>query len=126
MYDPLMSLPGSRTLKLRDTLRQALALGDIEAYYQPIVDLASGATIAFEALARRHHVRRVAGSDVFTRSPTRSGLMPALTDHMLDLACAQAAEWSTKLGHRDLRVSVNVSPHSISDPSLPDRVAPDC
>ena len=123
VYDPLMSLPGSRTLKLREPLRQALALGDIEAYYQPIVDLGSGATIAFEALARWRHDGRDVGPDVFIPIATRSGLMPALTDHMLDLACAQAADWSAELGHRDLRVSVNVSPHSISDPSLPDRVA---
>jgi diguanylate cyclase len=123
VYDPLMSLPGSRTLKLREPLRQALALGDIEAYYQPIVDLGSGATIAFEALARWRHDGRDVGPDVFIPIATRSGLMPALTDHMLDLACAQAAEWSAELGQRDLRVSVNVSPHSISDPSLPDRVA---
>jgi len=50
--------------------------------------------------------------------------MPALTDHMLDLACAQVAAWSRELGHRRLRVSVNVSPHVISDPAFPNRVAP--
>ena len=123
VYDPLMSLPGSRTLQLREPLRQALALGDIEAHYQPIVEIGTGATIAFEALARWHHDGRYVEPDVFIPIANRSGLMPALTDHMLDLACGQAAAWSAELGHRDLRVSVNVSPHSISDPGLPDRVA---
>jgi EAL domain-containing protein (putative c-di-GMP-specific phosphodiesterase class I) len=42
---------------------------------------------------------------------------------MLGLACAQVAAWSSELGHRQLRASVNVSPHLISDPAFPDRVA---
>jgi diguanylate cyclase (GGDEF)-like protein len=125
VYDPLMSLPGSRTLQLRDPLRQALALGDIEAHYQPIVDLRSGAPMAFEALARWHYDGRNVEPDVFIPIAVRSGLMPDLTDHMLDLACAQAARWSVDLGHRCLRVSVNISPQAMSDPDLPDRVA-DC
>jgi diguanylate cyclase len=122
-YDPLMSLPGSRTLQLREPLRQALALGHIEAHYQPIVDLGSGATIGLEALARWRHDGRHVEPDVFIPIATRTGLMPALTDHMLDLACAQAAVWSSEPGHHDLCVTVNVSPLSISDPALPDRVA---
>jgi diguanylate cyclase len=123
VYDPLMSLPGSRTLQLREPLRQALAEGAVEAHFQPIVDLGSGVTIAFEALARWWHDGTWVSPDVFIPIATRSGLMPTLTDHMLDQACAQVAQWSTELGHQHLRVSVNVSPHSIGDVDLPDRVA---
>jgi predicted signal transduction protein with EAL and GGDEF domain len=123
VYDPLMSLPGSRALQLRDPLRLALALGDIEAHYQPIVDLRTGAPLAFEALARWYHDGRYVEPEVFIPIAVRSGLMPELTDHMLDLACAQAARWSADLGHRCLRVSVNISPHAMSDLDLPDRVS---
>ena len=123
VYEPCMSLPGTRTLQLREPLRQALARGGIQAYYQPIVDLLSGEPVAFEALARWHHDGRQVAPDDFIPIATRSGLMPDLTDRMLDLACAQAAAWSAELGHCDLRVSVNVSPRSISDPGLSDRVA---
>jgi diguanylate cyclase (GGDEF)-like protein len=124
VYDPLMSLPGTTTLQLREPLRQALALGAIEAHYQPIVDLRTGSVIGFETLARWRLDGRYVQPAVFIPIATRSGLMPALTDHMLRLACTQVAAWSSELGHSRLRVSVNVSPHVICDPAFPDRVAP--
>jgi EAL domain-containing protein (putative c-di-GMP-specific phosphodiesterase class I) len=77
----------------------------------------------FESLARWYHDGRFVEPDVFIPIATRSGLTPALTEHMLDLVCAQLAEWSETLGHHRLRAGVNVSPHSIGDPGLPDRVA---
>ena len=123
VYDPLMTLPGSRTLQLREPLRQALLRGSVEAYFQPIVALDGGLVTGFESLARWRHDGRYVEPDVFIPIAARSGLTPALTEHMLDLACAQLARWSAELGHRRLRTGVNVSPHSIGDPGLPDRVA---
>lgn len=123
VYDPLMTLPGTRALQLREPLRQALLSRAVEAYFQPIVELGSGQVTGFESLARWYHDGRYVEPDVFIPIATRSGLTPALTEHMLDLACAQLARWSGYLGHRHLRVGVNVSPQSIGDPGLPDRVA---
>lgn len=123
VYDPLMTLPGTRALQLREPLRQALVGGSVEAYFQPIVDLHTGRVTGFESLARWCHDGRFVEPDVFIPIAARSGLTPALTEHMLDLACAQLARWSAELGHDRLRTGVNVSPHSIGDPGLPDRVA---
>ena len=123
VYDPLMTLPGTRALHLREPLRQALNDRSVEAYFQPIVELGSGRVTAFESLARWCHDGRYVEPDVFIPIAARSGLTPALTEHMLDLVCAQLAEWSVRLGHHRLRAGVNVSPHSIGDPGLPDRVA---
>jgi len=123
VYDPLMTLPGTRALQLREPLRQALLQGSVEAYFEPIVELGSCLVTGFETLARWCHDGRYVEPDVFIPIAARSGLTSALTEHMLDLACAQLARWSTRLGHRRLRTGVNVSPHSIGDPGLPDRVA---
>jgi predicted signal transduction protein with EAL and GGDEF domain len=123
VYDPLMTLPGTRALQLREPLRQALLEGSVEAYFQPIVELGSCLVTGFETLARWRHDGRYVEPDVFIPIAARSGLTSALTEHMLDLACAQLARWSAELGHRRLRTGVNVSPHSIGDPGLPDRVA---
>ncbi|HEX8518902.1 MAG TPA: diguanylate cyclase, partial [Pseudonocardia sp.] len=123
VYDPLMTLPGTAALQLREPLRRAIAAGEVEAHFQPIVDLDAGTVTGFEALARWRHEGRAVEPDVFVPVAVRTGLASALTDHMLDVACAQAARWSAELGHRDLRVSVNVSPQSLGDPGLPDRVA---
>ena len=123
VYDPLMTLPGTRALQLREPLRQALLQGSVEAYFQPIVELGSCLVTGFETLARWRHDGRYVEPDVFIPIAARSGLTSALTEHMLDLACAQLARWSAELGHRRLRTGVNVSPHSIGDPGLPDGVA---
>jgi EAL domain-containing protein (putative c-di-GMP-specific phosphodiesterase class I) len=40
-----------------------------------------------------------------------------------DRSCAQLSAWSDEVGHHDLRIGVNLSPDSISDPGLPGRVA---
>ena len=123
VYDPLMTLPGTRALQLREPLRQALLDGSVEACFQPIVELTSGRITGFESLARWRHDGRYVEPDVFVPIAARSGPTSALTEHMLDLACAQLARWSAELGHDRLRTGVNVSPHSIGDPGLPDRVA---
>ena len=110
-------------LHLRDPLRQAIESGKIEAFYQAIVDLRCGRAIGFEALARWCHEGELIGPDVFIPIAARAGWLPALTEHMLGLACAQTAAWSDALGHHDLRVGVNVSAQCVSDHELPARVA---
>jgi len=42
----------SRTASAQDLLGDVLAAGGVRSAYQPIVDLASGAPVGFEALAR--------------------------------------------------------------------------
>ena len=123
VYDPIMALTRTRELQLRDLLRQAIAAGVIEAVYQPIVELDSGRVIAFEALARWQHDGEMVEPSVFVPIAARSGLLPDLTDHMMRLAAAQLARWSTALGHRRLQVGVNVPPTLISHADFPARVA---
>ena len=123
VYDPIMALARTRELQLRDLLRQAIAGGVIEAVYQPIVELASGRVIAFEALARWRHDGEMVDPSVFVPIAARSGLLPDLTDHMMGLAAAQLDRWSTALGHRQLQVGVNVPPTLISHADFPARVA---
>ncbi len=123
VYDPIMARTRTRELQLRDLLRQAIAGGVIEAVYQPIVELASGRVIAFEALARWRHDGQVVEPSVFVPIAARSGLLPDLTDHMMWLAAAQLDRWSTALGHRQLQVGVNVPPTLISHADFPARVA---
>jgi diguanylate cyclase len=118
-----MARTRTRELQLRDLLRQAIAGGVIEAVYQPIVELASGRVIAFEALARWRHDGQVVDPSVFVPIAARSGLLPDLTDHMMWLAAAQLDRWSTALGHRQLQVGVNVPPTLISHADFPARVA---
>jgi diguanylate cyclase (GGDEF)-like protein len=123
VFNELPTATSRAAIRLRDPLRRAIESGEIEAFYQAIVDLRSGRAIGFEALARWRHEGELIGPDVFIPIAAQTGLLPALTEHMLGLACAQTAVWSDDLGHHDLRVGVNVSAQCISDHELPVRVA---
>jgi EAL domain-containing protein (putative c-di-GMP-specific phosphodiesterase class I) len=122
-FHDVKSVNGTADILLREPLRAAIESGAIEAYYQAIIDLRTARPIGFEALARWRHNGEIIGPDVFIPIAARSGLLPALTERMFDLACAQTAAWSDQLGHHDLRVGVNVPADCISDPGLPARVA---
>jgi diguanylate cyclase (GGDEF)-like protein len=122
-YESPMTLSGAADIRLREPLRAAIESGGIEAYYQAVVDLRTARTVGFEALARWRRDGEIVGPDVFIPVAAGSGLLPALTERMLDLACAQTAAWSDELGHHNLRVGVNISADTISDPELPVRIA---
>ena len=123
IYDPRMTLPCTDDLQLREPLRAAVASGAVRAFYQPIVQLATGRINGFETLARWDHEGVMIGPEVFVPVADRCGLLPQFTDHMLATATAQLARWNGVLGHRDLRIGVNVPPLLISDESFPDQVA---
>jgi EAL domain-containing protein (putative c-di-GMP-specific phosphodiesterase class I) len=108
-------------LDLGSDLRRALAEGDITAAFQPIVDLATGRVVKYEALARWTHARRGPVSPaVFIPLAEETGLVDQLGAHMLRLGCAQlrrlqdaAREGRGPAGHAPVGVAVNVSGHQI-------------
>lgn len=91
-------------------LRDALARGQFELLYQPQVALASGETIAYEALLRWNHPERGRLSPAeFIPIAEQSGLTWDLGEWVLRTACAEAARWRC-----GLRIAVNVSPQQIN------------
>lgn len=123
LHDATMTLPGTHDLRLREPLRAAIASGAVRAVYQPVVGLRTGRVSGFETLARWEHEGASIGPEVFVPVATRCGLLPELTTHMLEQACAQLARWNERLGHRDLRVGVNVPPVHFADETFPDQIA---
>jgi EAL domain-containing protein (putative c-di-GMP-specific phosphodiesterase class I) len=61
--------------------------------------------------------------EYFIKLTGRLGLMPQLTDLMLDRACSQLADWTERLGCADLQVGVNVPAELMNDRDFPRRVA---
>jgi EAL domain-containing protein (putative c-di-GMP-specific phosphodiesterase class I) len=87
------------------------------------VDPATGRIGALEALARWTHEGVEVPPATFVPLCARTGLSEQLTALMLERACAQLDAWSERLGHRRLRMAVNVEPTEFSDTQLPDRIA---
>ncbi|MBW0134571.1 putative bifunctional diguanylate cyclase/phosphodiesterase [Pseudonocardia abyssalis] len=100
----------------------ALEQGLVRAVYQPVVDPVTGRIGAFEALARWTHDGVEIPPTTFVPISARAGLSEHLTGLMLDRSCAQLGAWNRALGHRRLRVAVNVNPSELMDATFPDRI----
>ena len=95
-------------------LRKAVAAGEFELFYQPIVNLAENRISGFEALLRWNHPGRGRVSpDAFIPLAEETGLIVAIGEWVVRHACATAARWPS-----DLRVAVNVSPVQFRSKSL--------
>ncbi|MDC8757699.1 putative bifunctional diguanylate cyclase/phosphodiesterase [Janthinobacterium fluminis] len=97
-------------MKLIDELRHALPQRQLDVYYQPIVELARGATVKAEALLRWHHPQ--AGlmlPDSFIGLAEETGLIGEIGDWVLGQAAALAREWAARQGG-PFQISVNKSP----------------
>ncbi|WP_084187322.1 EAL domain-containing response regulator [Andreprevotia chitinilytica] len=90
-------------------LANAIAQGQIVAYYQPKVDVHTGMIKGVEALARWQHPEMgMIPPDRFIPLAEQAGLIHALTLAITDQALAQTASWN-KRGLR-LTVAINLSP----------------
>ncbi len=109
-----------RTLEL--SLRRGLERGEFGLAYQPIVELADGRLLGFEALARWVDAPTPGmGPAQFIPVAEDSGLIGALGAELLGQACGQLAHWQRI--RPDVFVSVNISARQLAEPDLPERVA---
>ena len=112
-------------LTMEADLRQALVAGDLVLRYQPIVDLDSGAVMAFEALCRwRHWSRGLLGPAQFLPLAEETGLMVPIGAWVLEEAARRLANWrSRRPDMAGLAVTVNLSAAELRDRGLVDRAA---
>lgn len=89
-------------------LAAAIGRNEIVPWYQPIVDLRSGATVGVEALARwRHQNGEVSDPSRFIPLAEDSDLIVELDLSVIRQAATDMAGWQRR--HPDLRLSVNLS-----------------
>jgi diguanylate cyclase len=108
-------------LGLLGELRRALDTGDVELHYQPKVRF-DGVVAGLEALVRWEHPERGrVPPDKFIAIAETSGLMPRLTEYVLDTALRQVAAW--RAAGLKVPVAVNVSPRDVHTPGFAGAVA---
>ncbi len=104
-------------------LRGAGERGELVVQYQPIYESGSQRVSAVEALVRWDHpTRGLLGPGSFIPHAEASGLIDEIGSYVLQDALSQVRRWEVYLGAETPAVNVNLSPHQLLDPSLPEIV----
>jgi EAL domain-containing protein (putative c-di-GMP-specific phosphodiesterase class I) len=99
---------------LEQDVREALNSDGLTLAYQPIIDTASGAVVAREALLRwRHPKRGDIPPDQFVPIIEDAGLIHQIGDWVIREACTEAARWDPHM-----RVAVNISAAQLTGAGL--------
>lgn len=100
--------------ELEQSIRMGLEHDQFVPFFEPQVDLRSGAIIGFEVLARwQHPTRGLIRPDVFIPVCEEIGLIGTLSEKVIGAALLAARNWDP-----DLTISVNISPTQLSDAQL--------
>jgi diguanylate cyclase (GGDEF)-like protein len=128
VFHPSMGTAVLERHGLKEELRLAIEREELRLYFQPIVDLDTGLTVATEALVRWEHPRRglVAPSE-FVPLAEETGLILSLGQWVLEEACQQARAWEADGGAdgggaAEITVHVNLSAVELRDRHLCERV----
>ncbi|WP_062379906.1 putative bifunctional diguanylate cyclase/phosphodiesterase [Pseudomonas abietaniphila] len=105
-------------LQLEIQLRRAIEDGQLEVFYQPKLEVATGRLSSAEALVRWcHPTRGMVPPGEFIGLAEESGLIADIGEFVLRQACRQMREWQ-RSGLLPIRVSVNLSVHQLRQGKL--------
>jgi diguanylate cyclase (GGDEF)-like protein/PAS domain S-box-containing protein len=117
MFDPDSDRKAQSHREFLDRLRTALAQNEFRLYYQPKVDLGSGAIVGAEALIRWQHPEQgVLAPGAFLSHAYGSSLECPIGAWVIETALQQMADWNA-LG-QPVNVSVNVSAAQLLQPGF--------
>jgi diguanylate cyclase (GGDEF)-like protein len=121
-YTASMSATAIEKLEIETSLRRALVQQEFRTHYQPLIELASGRVVGFEALIRWQHPEHgLLWPEYFLPAAERSGLIVQIGEWILREACRQAKAWNLMdAGGRF--VAVNLSARQFQQPDLARRV----
>ncbi|WP_460866341.1 putative bifunctional diguanylate cyclase/phosphodiesterase [Rhodococcus aerolatus] len=122
VHHPAMGQKFLRRFALVTQFRRSLESGEVEVHYQPKIDLRTRDVVGAEALMRWTHPELGPidpGELVHVLEAT--GLMNALTAHVLEDAVGRCAGWAR--GGHPLGVAVNVSVRNLLSEDFPATVA---
>jgi diguanylate cyclase (GGDEF)-like protein/PAS domain S-box-containing protein len=120
IFDPTMRKRVLERIELEADLRHALVNQELTVYYQPIISLADGHLVGFEALARWLHPKLgLLQPSEFIPLAEETGLIIALDRWVMREACRQMYAWHQEIPSIVyLTISVNLSGKQIVQPDL--------
>jgi diguanylate cyclase (GGDEF)-like protein len=114
MFEPGMDKAAQVRRLLEVDLRSALVRDEMRVHFQPLINVASGATSGYEALVRwEHHSRGTVMPSDFIPIAEETGMVVKIGEWVIRRALEEAATWPDHL-----TVSVNLSPAQMRSSSL--------
>ena len=111
-FDPAMESELKFRSELETGIRRGLAAGEFVPFYQKQIDLATGALVGFEMLARwRSPKLGMISPEIFIPIAEDIGLIAPISESLIRQALQDARNWDPKL-----TLSVNISPLQLRDP----------
>ncbi|MES2001354.1 MAG: EAL domain-containing protein [Pseudomonadota bacterium] len=97
--------------EIEQGIRHGLEHGQFVPYFEPQIDLSTGAIVGFEMLARWNHpLSGLIGPDVFIPVAEEADLIGRLSEQVITAALHAAASWDP-----GIRIAVNISPSQLAD-----------
>ncbi|MGB7416015.1 MAG: EAL domain-containing protein [Thermosynechococcaceae cyanobacterium] len=118
VFDQAKHQTAHRLLEIETDLHRAISQQEFVVYYQPIVDLTTGAIAGLEALVRWDHPQRglVPPGD-FLPVAEETGLICPIGHAVMQQACHQLHQWQ-QAGFPDLMLYINLSAQEFNQPHL--------
>ena len=126
VFDSLLRHEVAERTEIEEALRAAIALGELELHYQPVVSVGVESTDGYEALVRwRRSNGELGMPDEFIPVAEKSDLICDLGRWVLFEATRQFAEWLERDPDRFelLNIAVNISGRHLADRRVVDDVA---
>ena len=118
MFDADLRQHVNHRVSLERGLRHAVEHDEIAVVYQPIVRVSDGLLVGFEALMRWNHpTEGEIAPEIFLPLAEETGVIGALGEWVLDVACRDAVSWQDARG-TELNVHVNISGRQLASPQL--------
>ena len=117
-YDEDLHRDSLESMQLENDLRHVIERNELELYYQPKIDLATGRVSSMEALVRWHHPELgMIPPGEFIPMAEETGLITTIGYWVLESACHQIRQWQDS-GYTDISVAVNLSAVQFSQQDL--------
>jgi len=113
-FDPEMREAIGQRLAMENDFRQGMRTDQLQPHYQPIVNLADGRIVAFEALLRWNHPERgEVPPGLFIPLAEETGLIVPLGEWLLERTAREVKTWLRRFG-QPLTLNVNLSLRQVS------------
>jgi diguanylate cyclase (GGDEF)-like protein/PAS domain S-box-containing protein len=121
-FTQTMNLAAAQHFELESSLRSALALGQFELHFQPIMDITTRRLATLEVLLRwRRPASGLVMPDQFIPIIEENGLIVPVGEWVLRRACEQSMEWQRQ-GLQPVPLAINLSPRQFMHKGLVDSI----